>query len=85
SDRPSRTGRSPQELFADYLTECNIEDARLPKLFAELLDEVTAAPEAPVEPLVPEQPTAADTTVAAKPRPRRKAAAETAPVPAEEI
>ena len=42
-DRPSRVGRSPQELFGDYLHEQNIEDPRLNALFAELLDDVTGA------------------------------------------
>jgi exonuclease SbcD len=42
-DRPSRVGRSPQELFGDYLREQNIEDPRLNALFAELLDDVTGA------------------------------------------
>lgn len=45
SDRPPvrRTGRSPRELFADYLTERDEDDPRLRKLFDELLDEVYAA------------------------------------------
>ena len=43
-DRPSRVGRSPQELFSDFLREQNIEDPRIPVMFAELLDELTAAP-----------------------------------------
>jgi exonuclease SbcD len=40
-DRPSRIGRSPLELFGDYLSEQNIEDPRITAMFAELLDEVT--------------------------------------------
>jgi exonuclease SbcD len=36
---PRRSGRSPQELFAAYLEEQNIEDDRLAALFARLLDE----------------------------------------------
>ncbi|MGO9292377.1 MAG: exonuclease SbcCD subunit D [Streptosporangiaceae bacterium] len=44
-DKPSRAGRSPLELFGDYLGEQNIDDQRLPAMFAELLDEVTGAPE----------------------------------------
>jgi len=40
-ERPSRVGRSPQELFADYLAEQNIDDPRIPALFADLLEEVT--------------------------------------------
>jgi DNA repair protein SbcD/Mre11 len=42
-DRSSRVGRSPQELFSDYLHERNIDDRRIPAMFAELLDEVTGA------------------------------------------
>jgi exonuclease SbcD len=42
-DRPSRMGRSPVELFGDYLTEQNIDDPRITAMFAELLDEVTGA------------------------------------------
>jgi DNA repair protein SbcD/Mre11 len=42
-DRPSRIGRSPLELFGDYLSEENIDDPRITAMFAELLDEVTAA------------------------------------------
>jgi len=38
----SRAGRSPRELFGDYLTEQNIADPRLTAMFAELLDEVTS-------------------------------------------
>ena len=40
-DRSSRIGRSPQELFRDYLSEQNIDDPRIAAMFAELLDEVT--------------------------------------------
>jgi exonuclease SbcD len=40
-ERPSRIGRSPQELFRDYLSEQNIDDPRITAMFAELLDEVT--------------------------------------------
>ena len=40
--RPSRVGREPMELFTDYLREeKNIDDPRIPAMFAELLDEVT--------------------------------------------
>ena len=42
-DRPSRVGRSPVELFGDYLREQNIDDPRVTALFAELLDEVTGS------------------------------------------
>jgi exonuclease SbcD len=41
ADHATRVGRSPVELFGDYLTEQNIDDPRLNKLFGELLDEVT--------------------------------------------
>ena len=41
---PSRVGRSPRELFADYLAEQNVDDPRLTAMFAELLDEVTGGP-----------------------------------------
>jgi exonuclease SbcD len=43
-DRPSRIGRSPVELFGDYLSEQNIDDPRITAMFAELLDEITGAP-----------------------------------------
>jgi exonuclease SbcD len=42
-DRPSRVGRSPRELFSDYLSEQNIDDARIAAMFAQLLDEVTGS------------------------------------------
>jgi exonuclease SbcD len=42
-NQPSRVGRSPQELFSDYLSERDIDDPRIPAMFAELLDEVTGA------------------------------------------
>jgi DNA repair protein SbcD/Mre11 len=38
---PSRIGRSPVELFGDYLGEQKIEDPRLTAMFAELLEELT--------------------------------------------
>ncbi|HEX4704067.1 MAG TPA: exonuclease SbcCD subunit D [Pseudonocardiaceae bacterium] len=41
---PSRLGRSPTDLFADFLAESNVDDARVANLFAELLDEVTGGP-----------------------------------------
>ena len=44
-DKPSRVGRSPLQLFSDYLGEQNIEDPRIPGMFAELLDEITGAPD----------------------------------------
>ncbi len=37
--RAERRGRNPQDLFAAYLAEENIEDPRLVALFATLLDE----------------------------------------------
>jgi exonuclease SbcD len=40
-EQPSRIGRSPLELFHDYLSEQNIDDPRIAAMFAELLDEVT--------------------------------------------
>jgi DNA repair protein SbcD/Mre11 len=41
--RPSRAGRSPQQLFGDYLAEQKkAGDQRIAAMFAELLDEVTA-------------------------------------------
>jgi DNA repair protein SbcD/Mre11 len=43
-ERASRIGRSPRELFADYLTEQNMDDALLTAMFAELLDEVISDP-----------------------------------------
>jgi exonuclease SbcD len=42
-ERPSRVGRSLQELFSDYLSEQNIDDPRIPAMFAQLLDEVTGS------------------------------------------
>jgi exonuclease SbcD len=44
--RPSRVGRSPVQLFGDYLAEQNIEDPRITAMFAELLDEITGSSEA---------------------------------------
>ena len=44
-DKPSRVGRSPLQLFSDYLGEQNVEDPRIPRMFAELLDELTGAPD----------------------------------------
>jgi exonuclease SbcD len=42
-DRSRRVGRSPVELFSEYLTERNISDPRISALFGELLDEVTGS------------------------------------------
>jgi DNA repair protein SbcD/Mre11 len=39
----SRIGRSPTDLFADFLAEKEIEDPRLGAMFGELLDDVTGA------------------------------------------
>jgi exonuclease SbcD len=39
--RPSRAGRSPVQLFGDYLAEQNIDDPRISAMFAELLDAIT--------------------------------------------
>jgi len=41
--KPSRVGRSPLQLFGDYLGEQNIEDPRILGMFGELLDELTGA------------------------------------------
>jgi hypothetical protein len=41
----SRAGRSPLQLFGDYLDERNIDNPRIPAIFAELLDEITESPE----------------------------------------
>jgi DNA repair protein SbcD/Mre11 len=42
ADRPSRAGRAPEQLFADFLAERGIEDGRVGAMFAELLEEVTS-------------------------------------------
>jgi hypothetical protein len=44
-DKPSPAGRGPLQLFRDYLGEQNIEDPRIPRMFADLLDELTGAPD----------------------------------------
>jgi exonuclease SbcD len=51
--KPSRAGRTPLQLFGDYLAEQNVADARVERMFAELLEEIsdgehhpTAAPPA---------------------------------------
>ncbi len=41
-DRPSRVGRGPVELFAEYLAEEGVADERVTAMFAQLLDEVTS-------------------------------------------
>jgi exonuclease SbcD len=78
--RPSNVGRSPSDLFADYLASENVEDPRLMKMFVDLLDAAGSPGEAgpdltdfPVEPLEPEAVVAA-----AKPRRARKKAQPTA-------
>jgi exonuclease SbcD len=73
ADRPSRLGRSPRELFADYLTESNVDDSRVSTLFGQLLDEVTSAP-GPADGFAPDQP--APEEKPAPPRQRRKAPAK---------
>ncbi len=40
-ERPSRAGRTPLQLFDDYLHEQDIDDPRVRAMFAELLDEIT--------------------------------------------
>jgi exonuclease SbcD len=42
AERPARLGRSPEELFAEYLAEGGVDDDRLTALFHELHDEVVA-------------------------------------------
>jgi exonuclease SbcD len=42
-ERPSRAGRTPLQLFDDYLQEQDIDDPRVRAMFAELLDEITGA------------------------------------------
>jgi DNA repair protein SbcD/Mre11 len=44
---PSRVGRSPRQLFGEYLAERKIDDHRVSAMFAELLDEITGAPADP--------------------------------------
>ncbi len=39
--RPSRAGRTPLQLFGDYLAEQKVADPRVERLFAELLEEIT--------------------------------------------
>ena len=43
SSGKSRAGRSPLELFGDYMAEQKTEDPRLTRMFAELLEDVTEA------------------------------------------
>jgi len=42
-ERAARLGRSPRELFDEYLAEQGVEDDRLTALFDDLLEEVTAS------------------------------------------
>jgi DNA repair protein SbcD/Mre11 len=39
--RPSRTGRTPLQLFSDYLAEQDVADPRIERMFAELLEGMT--------------------------------------------
>ncbi len=39
--RRSRTGRTPLQLFGDYLAEQNVTDTRVERMFAELLEDIT--------------------------------------------
>ena len=43
--KPSRAGRTPLQLFSDYLSEQNIKATRIPAMFGSLLDELTSAPD----------------------------------------
>jgi exonuclease SbcD len=71
-----RTGRTPLQLFGDYLGEQQIEDPRIPAMFAELLDEVTSGPEdAPAEETGAGAGPAARTAAAARPDAARPGAA----------
>ena len=40
-DKPSRAGRTPLQLFGDYLKEQDVADERVERMFAELLDQMT--------------------------------------------
>ncbi len=40
--RPSPSGHTPAELFSAYLADVGVDDARLPGLFAELVEEVSS-------------------------------------------
>ncbi len=41
--KPSRAGRTPLQLFGDYLREQDVADERVERMFASLLDELTDA------------------------------------------
>jgi DNA repair protein SbcD/Mre11 len=43
TNRPSRIGRSPAQLFGDFLAEQNVADPRLNSMFAGILDEITGS------------------------------------------
>jgi exonuclease SbcD len=42
--KPSRSGRTPLQLFGDYVAEQGVGDERVDRMFAELLDEMTDGP-----------------------------------------
>ena len=44
-EKPSRAGRSPVQLFGDYLKEQDVNDERVERMFAELLEEMTDSQE----------------------------------------
>ncbi len=46
TEKPTRLGKSPQELFSEYLKERGEDDQSLRKLFSELLEEVYASEQA---------------------------------------
>jgi DNA repair protein SbcD/Mre11 len=46
--RPSRAGRTPVQLFGDYLAEQNVADERVERMFAGLLEEMTDGRDAPL-------------------------------------
>ncbi len=50
--RASRAGRTPLQLFSDYLAEQKVADPRVERLFAELLEDITDGQQPPI----PEQP-----------------------------
>ena len=45
---PSRAGRTPVQLFGDYLAEQNVADERVERMFAGLLEEMTDGRDAPL-------------------------------------
>jgi exonuclease SbcD len=47
-DKKSRAGRSPVQLFGDYLAEQNVADQRVERMFADLLEEMTDGSQAPM-------------------------------------